>query len=301
MTMLTDLAIAARKSGLRVVEVEGWKTRGRSPMAGGAPSGILVHHTATSSRAPGNYPTLNVILRGHGSLPGPLSQLGLGRDGTVYVIAAGRCNHAGKTDRTSSGNSYAIGIEAEHSGVGPWPNEQYEAYVALVAALSKHYGIPVSEVRGHKEAAVPYGRKNDPNFSMPAFRNDVTKALAAGNVPSTIPTPPRDPRYGHRGVPAPLKDDGLYGARTHGAFMWLVNGDRLVGMTRDNVRDVQTWVGRPRTGRFDRADILALQKRVSAVQDGAWRRDAAYVSNTTVGLQRTINKAIKATNQKESQ
>ena len=81
MTMLTDLAIAARKSGLRVVEVEGWKTRGRSSMAWGAPSGILVHHTATSSKAQGNYPTLNVILRGHGSLPGPLSQLGLGRDG----------------------------------------------------------------------------------------------------------------------------------------------------------------------------------------------------------------------------
>ena len=301
MTMLTDLAVAARKSGLRVVEVEGWKTRGRAAMAGGAPKGILVHHTATSAKAAGNYPTLNVIIRGHGKLPGPLSQLGLGRDGTVYVIAAGRCNHAGATDLTLSANSYAIGIEAEHSGVGPWPTEQYLAYVALVAALAKHYAIPVSAVRGHKEAAVPYGRKNDPNFSMPTFRDDVTKALDSGNVPSTLPTPPRDPNYGHRGTPRPVKDDGLYGPRTHDAFMWLVDGDRLVGMTRDNVRDIQTWVGRPRTGLFNRDDILTLQRRVSAVQDGAWRRDVSYVSNTTVGLQRTMNKAIKAANQKESQ
>ena len=93
-------------------------------------------------------------------------------------------------------------------------------------------------------------------------------------------------------TPAPVSEDGYYGARTHDAFMWLVDGDRLAAFTRDNVRDVQTWVGRERTGIFTRGDILAIQAKVSARQDGDWIRSTSYVSNTTLGLQRVINKRI---------
>ena len=297
MTMLADLAVAARKSGLRVVEVPGWKTRGRSPMAGGAPTGIAVHHTATSARAEGNYPTYNVILKGHGSLPGPLAQLGLGRDGTVYVFAAGRCNHAGKADDLAMSNSYSIGIEAEHPGVGSWPKVQYDAYVALCAALTEHYKLPVSRVRGHKEFAVPYGRKNDPNFSMPQMREDITALRnRGGEIANHVETPPRVPRYGHRGVPAKLAEDGLWGNRTHDALMWYVDGDRLTGLTRANVRDIQTWVSRPRTGVLSRDDVKAIQARVSAVQDGVWPRDKK--SNTTLGIQRFLNRRLAENNKK---
>ena len=187
---LTDLAAACRKSGLPVVEVPGWKTRGHGGMKG--VNSVLVHYTATSNRAKGNYPTLNVIIKGHGSLQGPLSQLGLGRDGTVYVIAAGRCYHAGQTASPGiQGNSYSIGIEAEHSGTGSWPREQYEAYVKLVAALCRHYKLPASRVYGHKEAAVPRGRKGDPNFSMDDFRKAVSRALSgSAPTPSTSPSKP---------------------------------------------------------------------------------------------------------------
>lgn len=94
------------------------------------------------------------------------------------------------------------------------------------------------------------------------------------------------------GVPARISEDGLYGSVTHDAFMWVVHGDRTVGFTRDNVRDVQTWVSRPRTGVFSRDDIRAVQAKVSAVQDGAWIRSTSYVSNTTLGVQRFINKRI---------
>lgn len=297
MTMLTDLAYAARKSGLRVVEVEGWKTRGRAPMANQAPGSIVVHHTATSAKAKGNYPTLGVILKGHGSLPGPLAHLGLGRDGTVYVIAAGRCNHAGPADALNATNSYAIGIEAEHSGVGEWPKVQYDAYVALCAALSQHYKIPVIHVRGHKEIAVPKGRKTDPNFRMGEFREAVAKLrFSDGEIASKVTTPPRDPRYGHRGTPAELAEDGYWGDRSHDALMWHVDGDRLVGLTRDNVRDVQSWVSRPRTGQFDRDDIKAIQEKVGAIIDGVWLRDPNYKSNTTLGIQRFLNRRIREAN-----
>lgn len=191
MARLTDLADACRKSGLKVVEVDGWRTRGSSNYnpSGGA---IIVHHTATSSSARGNYPSLRIVRDGRAGLPGPLSQLGLGRDGTVYVIASGRANHAGPSALAAQGNTRSIGIEAEHSGRGPWPTVQYRAYVKLVAALCAHYDKPASRVFGHKESAVPRGRKVDPNFSMDRFRADVIVEMKGGTNPVVItPVKPR--------------------------------------------------------------------------------------------------------------
>ncbi|CAF2121632.1 unnamed protein product [Rotaria magnacalcarata] len=173
-TMLTGLADILRGVGLNVVEVAGWKTRGHGVMA--SVKGIIVHHTAGSST--GDYPSLAVVRDGTSSLAGPLSQLGLGRSGTWFVIAAGRCYHAGSTlDDSIYGNSNAIGIEAEgvglpatDSGHAHWPEVQYQSYVKGVKALQNAYGVPTARVLGHKEAAVPKGRKIDPNFSMAEFR-----------------------------------------------------------------------------------------------------------------------------------
>ena len=173
-TMLTDLADILRRAGLTVIEVAGWKTRGHGVMA--SAKGILIHHTAGPATV--NFPSLNVVRDGRSDLPGPLSQLGLGRDGTWYVIAAGKSYHAGSTiDDSVFGNSNAIGIEAEGTGVPStntghayWPDVQYNSYVKGVKALQAAYAIPTSRVLGHKEAAVPLGRKPDPNFSMDEFR-----------------------------------------------------------------------------------------------------------------------------------
>lgn len=296
MTLLLDLPQAAAKSGLRVVLVPGWRARTRpGGMAAGAPNGIDVHHTATSSRAVGNYPTLGMIRSGRSDLEGPLAQLGLGRDGTVYVVAAGRANHAGKTDTVAASNGHAIGIEAEHPGVGPWPERQYKAYVALCAALADHYGLPTSRVRGHKEVAVPHGRKTDPNFDMAAFRRAVDEARRVGPA-KTVDVPPRDPRYGHRGVPKPLTVDGILGPRTIDALLWYVDGDRLDGLSRANVRDVQSWVGRPRTGVLDKDDVKAIQTKVGSPADGIWPRRAGQRSDTTRCIQAFLNRRIKEQN-----
>ena len=173
-TMLTDLADILRGAGLPVIEVDGWKTRGHGVMS--SVKGILVHHTAGA--ATGDYPSLRIVRDGRTDLPGPLSQLGLGRNGTWYVIAAGRCYHAGSTiDDSIYGNSNAIGIEGESTGVPStntghayWPDVQYRSYVDGVRALQARYGVVKSRVLGHKEAAVPLGRKPDPNFSMEEFR-----------------------------------------------------------------------------------------------------------------------------------
>ncbi|CAF1212538.1 unnamed protein product [Rotaria sordida] len=173
-TMLTNLADILRRAGLRVIEQPGWKTRGHGKMA--SVKSILIHHTAGPSK--GEYPSLGVVRDGRKDLPGPLAQLGLGRSGTWYVIAAGRCYHAGKTINDSIfGNSNSIGIEAEGTGTPPdntghryWPPVQWKSYVRGVKALQAAYGVPTARVLGHKEAAVPKGRKVDPNFSMTEFR-----------------------------------------------------------------------------------------------------------------------------------
>lgn len=170
--ILTDLADACRKSGLPVKEVDGWRTRGHGDFLG--INTIVCHHTATPKSAAGNYPSLRIVRDGRSDLTGPLSQLGLGRDGTVYVIAAGVAWHAGVTFFPRQDNWHAIGIEAEHDGISPWPVVQHAAYVRLVAALREHYGIPLSNVQGHREVAKPLGRKIDPNFDMVDFRRRVS-------------------------------------------------------------------------------------------------------------------------------
>ena len=169
--MLTDLADAARKSGLKVVDISGWRTRGHGPMAG--VKTIVCHHTAGPET--GNMPSLGVINDGRLGLPGPLSHLGLARDGAVYVIAAGLAYHAGAVREPTMGNAYAIGIEAEATGMDSWPAVQLDAYARLCAALCEHYDVPVIRVLGHKEVCSPVGRKIDPNFDMAAFRRQINQ------------------------------------------------------------------------------------------------------------------------------
>lgn len=180
---LTDLADACRRSGLRVVEQPGWKTRGHAAFSG-SPQTIMCHHTAGPRN--GEAPSLGVVTNGRPGLAGPLSQLVLGRSGTVYVVAAGVAWHAGNTRTAAEGNYRAIGIEAEATGVDPWPAVQYDAYVRLCRALIDHYGLAPANVVGHKEAAVPRGRKIDPNFDMNAFRTAVGRASATpGPAPAS--------------------------------------------------------------------------------------------------------------------
>lgn len=188
MTYYTGLARVLRDAGLKVVEVPGWKTRGHGGM--GRIKGILAHHTAGphQSRASSNYPSLAVVRDGRPGLPGPLAQLGIGYDGTWYVIAAGRAWHAGRVDNNKYGNDHALGIEAENPGDGSaWPKAQYESYVRGVAALIAEWGGKI-QVRGHKEAAVPRGRKIDPTLNMDRFRADVGKVNLGKDFKPSKPT-----------------------------------------------------------------------------------------------------------------
>lgn len=179
---LGDLADVCREAGLTVREVPGWKTRGRPASTGGFnPVGVLCHHTATPPTM-SDAALVDLLVKGRSDLPGPLCQLGLMRDGTVYVIAAGRANHAGTakasgTVAAGDGNALYLGIEAANTGTGePWPKAQYDAYVRLCAVLSLRItGGSIGTVRGHKETSVT--GKIDPTFDMSKFRDDVDIAM----------------------------------------------------------------------------------------------------------------------------
>jgi len=89
---LSWLADVLRNANLPVVEVDGWKTRGRRDLT--SPRGVMCHHTAAPRG--GNTPILRIVTQGRPDLAGPLAQLLLARDGTYYVVAAGVANHAAR-------------------------------------------------------------------------------------------------------------------------------------------------------------------------------------------------------------
>ncbi len=227
---LTWLPQVLSSAGLKVSEVAGWHSRGRRDML--RPRGVMCHHTATKD--PRNMPTLNTLIRGRSDLSGPLAQLGLARDGTYFIIAAGVANHAGpgRWRGITSGGSSFIGIEAENSGLAgdPWPPVQMDAYVRGVAAILTKLGASADMCCGHKEYRLPAGEKTDPSFDMVEFRAKVA-AVMAGTAPVRPLIPARDDqdrptlRRGARGDlvktiqqkvgAAPV--DGIFGPATEAA------------------------------------------------------------------------------------
>jgi len=74
-----------KNAGLKVATTDGWEDRSHGDV--GQIAGVICHHTAGPKN--GNMPSLNTLIIGRTDLSGPLAQLGLGRDGTYFVIAAG--------------------------------------------------------------------------------------------------------------------------------------------------------------------------------------------------------------------
>jgi peptidoglycan hydrolase-like protein with peptidoglycan-binding domain len=264
---LTWLAEVLEEAGLKVAEQPGWRTRGRGDV--GAIKGVMCHHTAGSAN--GIMPSLNIITNGRSDLPGPLAQLGLGRDGTWFVVAAGRANHAGRGawQGITTGNMSFIGIEAENTGGSndPWPAVQLDAYRRGVAALLKKIGANAIMCCGHKEYALPRGRKPDPSFDMNDFRTQVA-AIMAGTAPHAIIVPAVDGegrptlRRGDRGDLVKqvqrglgIGDDGKFGPGTEAALRQF---QREHGLVPDGIVGPQTWASLDEASRVAPAAPAAI-------------------------------------------
>ena len=156
------LADAARMTGYPVIELPGWRTRGHGGFR--AVEVVVGHHTATSDKAAGDYPSQRIVTDGRSDLPGPLCNYGLGRSGAVYVVAGGVAWHAGASRWAgfTDLNDESIGIEAESAGLGGWTAAQRDAYPRLVAAALHYMRRGPERYGGHKDVCIPPGRKPDP-------------------------------------------------------------------------------------------------------------------------------------------
>ena len=244
LTWLPDVLLDA---GLKVAEQPGWRTRGRGEA--GPIKGVICHHTA--GPVSGNMPSLGIVTNGREGLPGPLSQLCLGRDGTFFVVAAGRCNHAGRGNWQgfTAGNTNFIGIEAENTGhvtgarADSWPAVQVDAYRRGVAAILKKLRANAIMCCGHKEYALPQGRKPNPTFDMNEFRVQVA-SIMAGTAPNPSVIPAGD------GADRPTLRRGARGAL---------------------VKEAQRELGIDMTGIFDaemEATLRQYQREHALVPDG---------------------------------
>lgn len=185
---------------------------------------IVLHHTASTGSAQdvGRYfdePSAQVS-----------SHYIVGKDGTLVqcVPDAAKAWHAGKS--TFKGrdnvNDFSLGIEIVNAGDGkdPYPDAQYDALANLVAWMMQTYHVPMDRITGHKDIALPKGRKTDPssNFDLDRLEKLVSQRL---NGTPAAPRPPLQP-------PSNLPDHWIYQVK---------GGDTLTKIARDQLGDENRW------------------------------------------------------------
>ena len=203
--MITWLGDVLRAADLKVIETNGWKTRTRPYSF--LPRAVMFHHTA-SNRNGGDAPALNTVTFGRPDLPGPLCNVLVSRSGICYLIAAGRCNHAGyggpwRDIPKDSGNLYSVGIEVENDGIGePWPEHQLDVCFAAFAAICEQLKVDHGWMLGHKEWAPD--RKIDPARIDMKWARTETAAAMEGEIDVT----PQE-FLTHLGIDAPSAGNAL--------------------------------------------------------------------------------------------
>jgi len=200
-----------RRHGLTVVEIPGWEDRGRDPEHGAfTPVGSLNHHTGSYDAladAKDDYDyAVWLATKGRPDLPPPLANFSTSREGVVYVLAAGRANHAGTAKARGSvaagdGNTLYVGTEHQNSGIQGWSDAQYGTLILLNAVICAEI-LHTSEktVAAHYETSVT--GKWDPGdpkgvdfgghkvMDMRAVRAKVKAKIEAISAPPARPTGP---------------------------------------------------------------------------------------------------------------
>ncbi|MFE8595776.1 peptidoglycan recognition protein family protein [Archangium violaceum] len=137
---------------------------------------IVLHHTASNNGA-GDLAWMR----------NPKSQVSahymVDRDGKIYQLVGDqkRAWHAGQGELhgvPTDVNGRSIGIELVNDGSGktPFTDAQYKALTQLTGYLKQEYKVPMKNIVGHADVAVPKGRKNDPapNFDWNRLRKGIS-------------------------------------------------------------------------------------------------------------------------------
>lgn len=182
---------------------------------------IVLHHTATAASAQdvGKFfqdPKAKVS-----------AHYTVGKDGIIVqsVSDADKSWHAGRSEYKGRDNvnDFSIGIEIANLGDGkdPYTDKQYDALADLVAWLMKTYSVPMERITGHKDIALPAGRKTDPsaNFDLPKLEALVSERLKGASGGRVLPTPP-------------VGDHWIYAVKA---------GDTLMKIAREQLGDANRW------------------------------------------------------------
>lgn len=175
------LADELRKAGLKVVEEPGWKTRGsafsKDPM-------VFIYHHMVVPISSGNVGGKSIVVNGRARLPGPIANLVLARDGTVWVVASGVSNNAGKGNARYAGlpkitgNANTIAMEMVNNGVGePYSPAMYTAAIKVGAVIAKMMNWPVSRFINHKDWSTT--GKIDSLLSTSGIQRDISLVMNA--------------------------------------------------------------------------------------------------------------------------
>lgn len=209
-TPMTSSQVVAqlKKWGIRYVEIPGWATHNRNSVgAWGGVNGFIWHHTGADIAA-GSAKTYaaGMLYSGRSDLPGPLCQMSIGLDGTVFLVGWGRANHAGGGDPAVlqhvidedytgqlhptkgnsngvDGNAHFYGVEIQYSGSHAMAPAQYATALRLSAAICDFHGWSEKSVIAHGEWS---SDKWDPGYApskimaMAPVRADVKATLTAG-------------------------------------------------------------------------------------------------------------------------
>ena len=195
-------AAVLRAEGLTVVEIGNWKTHNRNHKGPWGPiHGSMLHHTVSR----GELSTVELCRAGYSTLPGPLCQVVIGKSGKVYLISAGRSNHAGGGDPNVlqaviderygdrppvprvgntngvDGNAHFYGAECENMGDGkdPWPAVQVESMVRFCTAVSREYDWTEKSAIAHEEWSSDKRDPSGPGYpGHPVMRARIKERLA---------------------------------------------------------------------------------------------------------------------------
>lgn len=305
----------------RVIEVDGWRDRGRPPdRFSYLPSGVLGHHTACMANI-GHEPSgcLRVIRDGHGGTPGPIAQLllsltptgvrwtGNNLDPRVYVVAAGRSNHAGGGVYpwgAPAGNGSSIGLEV----CGPpdyWPDELVDIRARVEAALLRWNNWGVDQYTTHYwytrqpdgrarkvDQSGPYKHQRTLSRTQPwdltTWRNEIAPYLAPLEPPPE-PSPPLTENAMYYAVlPARIFDSRATGKIGASGTVVVPRASALpasgattavVNVTMVDATDpgwLTVWGGGPQPQTSDvnatrRGDTIANEIHVPLAADGSFR------------------------------
>lgn len=216
---------AVKRSGVKYELCDGWDDPANAADGIWAPAYVIQHHTANGG-ATGNNPSLNWVLHNEYH-PIRACHFLIGRDGTVFVVYALKCYHAGKGGpghwgdgpavQVDSMNGRAFGIEVESKGMSTVASDvdgftpaQFDALARLDAALLDLLGAKgEGRVINHRTWAPT--RKVDTRYTDATLQANARTARARLNAVPAKPANAGD----HERTPAPFTASA-YRMPTHG-------------------------------------------------------------------------------------